>query len=168
MRLFTKTCAFYILAIGFCVTGALSAEQPDKTDLEISASPYTESVSVELNQIDTIQQPVTQYIAFYIHGNFRCGTCKKIQAFSEEVIHEAFSTELKSEKLEWRIVNMDKEIKYAEEYQLVSQALVLVEMVDGEQKNWKNLNRVWELVNNKKKFFDYVQKETRNFMAETK
>jgi hypothetical protein len=37
-------------------------------------------------------------------------------------------------------------------------------MKDGKQAEWKNLRRVWELLNNKEAFLRYVQEEVRTYL----
>ena len=39
-------------------------------------------------------------IAYYLHGNFRCITCRTIEAYAEEAITKGFADELASGRLE--------------------------------------------------------------------
>jgi len=54
---------------------------------------------------------------------------------------------------------------FIEDFSLVTKSLVLVELKDGHQVRWKNCGKVWELLNNKPKFQDYVQSEVRGYLA---
>jgi hypothetical protein len=157
-----------LIVTGIASLNVLAMDRPE-TDKQaeipgIEAKTAHPTVGVEESEA----LPERRIIAYYIHGNFRCNTCQKIETQSEEAILQAFENELDSKVLEFRIVNMDKEEHFAEDYQLVSQALVLVEMENGKQKSWKNLQKVWELVNNKDKFYAYVQQETREFLGQPK
>ena len=42
---------------------------------------------------------------------------------------------------------------------------MLVEETRGKQVRWKNLPKVWELLPDKERFFDYVQGEVRGYLA---
>jgi hypothetical protein len=37
---------------------------------------------------------------------------------------------------------------------------------DGQQEQWKNLEEIWKLVDNKDAYLAYVQRETRGFLGE--
>ena len=38
----------------------------------------------------------SQFVAYYFHGNFRCATCRKLEAYSEEAITKGFVDQLAS------------------------------------------------------------------------
>ncbi len=114
----------------------------------------------------TIETPDSEIIAYYFHGNFRCATCKKLEAYSKEAITKGFVDELQSGQLKWRLVNTDeKENKhYTEDFQLVTKSVVLVEYRDGKVERFKNLKLVWQLVGDEDGFIRYVRNETRTFL----
>jgi hypothetical protein len=105
-------------------------------------------------------------VAYYFHGNFRCATCRKLEAYSEEAITKGFADELKSGELIWRTVNTDEtENKhFTEDFQLVTKSVVLVKYKDGKVEDFKNLKLVWQLVGDEEGFIRYVRNETRSFI----
>lgn len=105
-------------------------------------------------------------IAYYFYSQPRCASCKKIEAFTEEAIRTGFEKELKSGELEWRLVDVKEKGNehFIQDYQLYSKSVVLVNMKNGEQSDWKNLQEVWNLLNDKQKFIDYIRGETRAFL----
>lgn len=107
-------------------------------------------------------------VAFYFHGNARCATCRKIEAYSEEAIRSGFESKLSDGRLEWRVVNIDESqnMHFVQDFQLVTKSVVLAEYNDGEVVRWENLKDVWQLVRSKDRFVDYVQTRTREFLAE--
>ena len=113
--------------------------------------------------------PQRQVIAYYFHGNVRCPTCRKIEAYASESIEGAFSDELKSGKLQWRALNIEEPANehFIADYQLTTRSLVLADMDGTTQRQWKNLDRVWELVGDKPSFVRYVQDEVRAYLAES-
>jgi len=106
-------------------------------------------------------------IAYYFHGNFRCITCRTIEAYSEEAITKGFADELASGRLAWRVINIDEpENKhFVREFELVTKSLVLVEYRDGKVTRRENLKQIWQLVRDKESFLDYVRTSTRNFLG---
>ncbi len=106
-------------------------------------------------------------VAYYFHGNFRCQTCRKIEAFSRDAVQSGFPEELKAGRVEWRVINVEQtgNEHFVRDYQLFSKSLVLVEKEGSKQTRWKNLQKVWTLVGNKEAFTKYVQDEIRGFLG---
>ena len=46
----------------------------------------------------------------------------------------------------------------------MTKSLVLVEYKDGKQVKWKNIEKVWQLLNNEEAFFNYVKAETEKYL----
>ena len=107
-------------------------------------------------------------VAFYFHGNKRCSTCRKLEAYSEEAIAGGFAPELDAGELEWRVVNTDDSANahFVTDFELVTKSVVLVEYRDGKVVRWKNLKLVWQLVGDQDGFLKYVRDETRDFLTE--
>lgn len=107
-------------------------------------------------------------IAYYFHGTMRCPTCQKLEQYARQVIEADFKDELASGKLVFASVNVDlKENEhFIKEYQLFTKSLVLSMVKDGVEVRNKNLQRIWELVNNKEKYSAYVREEVRAFLKD--
>jgi hypothetical protein len=108
------------------------------------------------------------FVAYYFHGNFRCATCKKLEAYSQEAISGAFADELAAKTLSWKVLNTDQEENrhFVTDFELVTKAVVLVEYRDGKVVRFENLKDVWELVGDKDEFIKYVQDSTRKFLGQ--
>lgn len=106
-------------------------------------------------------------VAIYFHGNVRCATCRKIEAYADEAIAQGFADEVASGRVEWRAVNLDEPDNkhFIDDFQLITKSVVLVEYRDGEVTRWQNLDKVWQLVRNKEDFVAYVQDGTREFIG---
>ena len=107
-------------------------------------------------------------IAYYFHGAKRCRTCRAIERYTDEAIVEGFVEELETGKLEWHIVNVDKpeDEHFVHDYELTTKSVVLVELNNGEQTRWKNLDMIWKLVGDKQAFVDYIKEETEQLLGE--
>lgn len=106
-------------------------------------------------------------IAYYFHTTQRCASCRAIEAYSREAIETAFADELEDGRLVWRTVNLD--IKgnehFIEDYGLYTKSLILVNETRGKPAQWKNLEKVWQLLPDKAKFLRYVQEEARAYLT---
>ncbi|MBI5395491.1 MAG: hypothetical protein HZA91_09375 [Verrucomicrobia bacterium] len=113
----------------------------------------------------TIRLP-HQVVAYYFHGTKRCETCQKIEKVSREALESGFADDLKSGRLERRVVNVDDPAHehFVKEYGLKTQALVLSELRDGRQTRWVNLEKIWDVVNDQAAFIKYVQDAARAYL----
>lgn len=98
---------------------------------------------------------------YFFHGRARCASCKIIEAFGKKALDSGFSEEIKSGRIVWRDIDLDEPENrhFIEDYKILSISLVLSDTRDGRQTQWKNLDRVWDLLNDESGFVEYVQKE---------
>jgi hypothetical protein len=109
-----------------------------------------------------------RYVAYYFYGDQRCASCKTIEAYAEETVQRDFGAQLQSGKLEWLTVNaMDNDNQhFLYDFSLTNQTVVLVEISDDQRLKWKRLDRVWQLLRDKKAFQTYVSDEISAFMKD--
>ena len=123
------------------------------------------------NESPTVVTPSVRphrVIAYYFHTTYRCASCRAIEAYSREAIESAFADQIKDGRILWKVVNV--EVKgnehFVKDYGLYTKSLVLVNEVRGKPTEWKNLEKVWQLLQDKPKFLRYVQDETRSYLTE--
>ncbi|MFC2172558.1 nitrophenyl compound nitroreductase subunit ArsF family protein [Acidobacteriota bacterium] len=114
------------------------------------------------------QQTSHTIIAYYFHGAVRCNTCRAIEAFTTEALKKGFSEELGKGELEYRVINVDEQENehFVKDYELTTRSVVLVDVKSGTEKRWKNLPRIWELVQDKEAFLEYIRQETSAYLSE--
>ena len=106
-------------------------------------------------------------VAYYLYTTARCATCRKLEAFAQEVIEHDFSEALQNGSLKWRPVNVQEPSNehFTQDYSLVTKSVVLVRMKGQEQISWKNLDKIWQLIWNKEDYQNYVRSELQDFMG---
>ena len=116
----------------------------------------------------SVKETPSKFVAYYFHGNFRCNNCRKIEEYSREAVDLYFSEQLKTKELTFEIINTDEPANehFVEDYQLYTRSLVIAEFKDGKQARWKNLAKVWDYLNNKEKFHEYVKSEIQNYVEQ--
>ncbi len=109
-----------------------------------------------------------EVIAYYFHTTRRCISCRKIEEYSREAIESGFAEELKKGTLEFLSINIDEpENKhFIKDYRLYTKSLIISDMENGKQKEWKNLTEIWKLLRTKDRFFKYVQNEISSYLKE--
>jgi len=115
---------------------------------------------------EKISSGETKVIVYYFHTNSRCQSCYTIEKYTKGSIEENFKDELTSGELVFKPVNVDfkKNEHFSGDYQLFTKSVVLSLVKDGEEIEFKNLKKVWELLRNRDKFYKYIEEETRKFL----
>ncbi len=148
-------------------TSAPVLESGDRHGPSVESAP-TAPDGAEAESTEAGGQTGHKLVAYYFHRTQRCKTCLKIERYAEEALKDAFPKSLDSGELECRAVNLEEPANehFVEDFQLAASSLVLVDMQDGKQREWRNLERVWELVGNELEFKAYVEAQAMVFLDE--
>ena len=103
--------------------------------------------------------PANRIVAYYFHGERRCPTCEKLEAYANEAITTGFAEAIQAGTLEFRSVNYDDPANehFVDDFGLTHQSIVIIDMTNGEQTSWENLERIWDLVGDKPAYIEYVR-----------
>jgi hypothetical protein len=147
-----------LAAVGVSV--AVSVEPKSGVDSATAKTDTTQKVKT-----DSLAAKDIVY-ASYFHGDQRCPTCMKLEAYSSEAIQSGFEKEVKDSSLVFRTVNWDREenAHYVDDYQLYTKALILSRVRNSKEIAWANLDSIWQYVGDKDKYVKYVQTHTRAFV----
>jgi hypothetical protein len=131
---------------------------------EVEPAPVTRGS--EARQRTTAPSHARKVVATYFHGNIRCATCRKVEAYAREAIDEGFQTQVAAGVVEFRAVNVDEAANrhFIHDFQLVTRSVVVTEEVDGAVARWVKLDNVWGLVGNRAAYLNYVQDAVRGYM----
>jgi len=151
------------------VTGALLAFVAVSVVFMIAKDRPSRDSSVATTEEHSAEIAATDrtLIVYYFHGNKRCNTCRTIEAYTEEAIKTGFPDELRSGRLVWIPVNVDvpENGHFVEDFGLTTRTVVLVDVDQGNEEKWTKLDRVWQLVQNKEAFVDYITDNTNVYLA---
>jgi hypothetical protein len=149
------------------ITIAPSTADPSTTD-PVTVDPVADSPSIG----DPVSPPTTPsaetYVnVYYFHGYYRCITCRNIEMYTREAVNGAFLNELGNGSLHIQILNMQDPVNeaYVNDFKLEYYVVVLEKVVDGKRVEWKKLEGVWDLLDDKDAFKKYVISETRNYLG---
>jgi len=150
-----------ILFVAASLVYLLVSQTGDNSKIE-----YGQSLELETS-VDTAAAK-EGVVAYYFHRNKRCPTCNKIEELFVQTIHERFSEQLDNGTLHYEVINIEEagNQHLEEDYELIAQAVVIVRNKEGVEREWKNLEKIWELAWDEKKFLDYVERETRTYLEQ--
>ena len=134
----------------------------------LSDESAAEAGAVTQGDESAVSDPAPQVVAYYFHGTRRCATCLKIEARSGEALKTGFPEALGNSQLVWWVINFEEpgNEHFVDEYKLYTQTLIIVDLLEGKQARWKNLDRIWQLVRDKEAFINYVQQEVQSYLGE--
>ncbi len=118
--------------------------------------------------VSVSQLPGQKVVVYYFYGKRRCYTCKKIEALTKETVNNNYMDELKNGLLEFKGIDIDKpENKhYAKDYKLYTKSVVLSEISGGKESRWKNLDQIWQKIQDEKSYAQYIKSETDKYLKE--
>lgn len=101
-------------------------------------------------------------IVYYFHGNARCASCLKIEQYTKEALEKFFYNDITSGKIDFQVVNVEEngDEHYTQDYKLYTKSVVLSRTENGKEIAYKNLEKVWQYLRNKEKFYEYIRLET--------
>ncbi|SYZ74736.1 Redox-active disulfide protein 2 [Candidatus Zixiibacteriota bacterium] len=146
-----------LLVTGMMLAMANCAIAADSTEAAASSPQAVQAITPD---------SAHQVIAYYFHGTRRCSNCIKIEKYTHEAIDSAFSDALKDGHLVWRVLNTDEDSNahFVDDYQLYTKSVVLVDLHHGKQVRWKNLEKVWEHLDDESAFKQYIRDEAALFL----
>lgn len=99
----------------------------------------------------------SDYTIYYFMTDYKCSTCNKIEKYTKEAL-----SEIDYKNIDFQIVNInEKENKhFITDFNLYTKSVVLFKN-DGTS---KNLDKIWNYLNDKIKFKDYLKMEIANFI----
>jgi len=156
--MFARMWLVLLLAVGVSLAG--TTDQKSGTD-----STAVKTGTVQTVKTDSVAVKDVVF-ASYFHGDVRCPTCMKLEAYSSEAILAGFDKAVKDSLVVFRTVNWDREenAHFVDDYQLYTKALILSRVRDGKEIAWTNLDSIWQYVGDKDKYVKYVQAHTRTFL----
>ena len=107
--------------------------------------------------------PATKLVVYFFSEGKECTTCEQIPLYTRAALEGNFAKELKAGEIVWCAIDVDepRNAHYIDEYQIFAKTIVLSRIVAGEQTRFKNLVRIWDHVNDKSAFIDFVSNEIR-------
>lgn len=105
-------------------------------------------------------------VVYYLHTTNRCYSCTRIEKLTYLAIAEAFEQELGEGRVKFASINVeqDENKHFINDYKLYTKSVIVSDVALGEERRWKNLQRVWELLREDEAFKEYVQEEVRLYL----
>ena len=104
----------------------------------------------------------------YFYSNTRCTTCRAIESQTSEVVQSQYAAQLQDGTIAWKTLNYedDNNSGLMEKFEIVMPVVVLMRYEDDEMADWKRLDEVWGIVNDKPAFASFIKDEIDAMLSE--
>jgi serine protease inhibitor ecotin len=108
-----------------------------------------------------------QVIMTYFISGSRCESCQKIEALTKETAEKDFAEALAGGKLVFRVIDTGEpgHRHFIKDYQLTSKTVILSHRKDGKETEWKDMARVWDLLEDAPAFHAYLGEQIRKYLG---
>ncbi|MHA1655259.1 MAG: nitrophenyl compound nitroreductase subunit ArsF family protein [Candidatus Heimdallarchaeota archaeon] len=137
----------------------------------VSIYAFSGNANSQKTEVDSVVKTVSsvsdsKVVAYYFYTTARCVSCHKIEQYTKESLEKYFFDEIASGKIDFQMINIDEPQNkhFIQDYQLYTKSVVLSKVSDGKEVKFKNLDKVWNLLGSKDKFYEYIKDETNNFI----
>lgn len=106
-------------------------------------------------------------VVYYFHGTVRCPTCEAIEAQAHATVTKDFAAQLADGGIVWKVLNYEQPANatFVKKFDILAPIVVLAKMQGGQIADWRRLDEVWVLVNDKPAFAKYVHEQIAQMLA---
>ena len=100
-------------------------------------------------------------VVYYFHGSVRCATCEAIESQSHETLEKEFALPLERGDIVWKVLDYEVEANadLKKQFEIQVPVVVLAQLKNGEVANWRRLDQVWALWDDKPAFAQFIRGE---------
>ena len=111
----------------------------------------------------------TQTVVYYFYTSSRCASCMRIEAWTKECLELEFGPDLKAGRIAWKPVNLEEDgnMHFVEDFKLTAKTVIVCNYRDGKPGRYADLVDVWQLLNDKGRFFLLVRTKVREHLGST-
>lgn len=107
-----------------------------------------------------------QYLrVYYTHANVRCETCNSIERKTRELLESKFKKELADGRVEWQVINFQKNEAFAKKFDVTTSGVIVVLMNGDKVVDYERLENVWTLLGDTLSFNAYLAKAFSKFLS---
>ena len=110
--------------------------------------------------------PENGVIIYQFHRRFRCDACYKLETSINEALKTHFPEELKAGSLIFKVIDLDAEGSgdFEKQYDFFYNTVIMVDMENGKETRFKNLEEVWGLVDDKEAVVEFIRSEVAEYL----
>ena len=105
---------------------------------------------------------------YYFYANPRCYSCQMIEDYTRFSVESNFKSDYNGYKVVFKLIDVGEPSNkhYIQDYWLSSKSVVAQKFINEKPIKWKRLDKVWQLLESKDTFVNYVTSEIKNLADE--
>jgi hypothetical protein len=158
---------FLFGTLSSCST-AETANSKKVEEKKVTASSGKTALSTDTSKNTSVNpKEDNQLVVYYFMTSARCFSCHYIEEKTRAAINETFAEQLKSGRLVIKTINIEVSPNehFVNDYKLYTKSVILSDTKSGKEVNWKNLDKVWQLIGNDQGFKEYIVKEVKTVLG---
>jgi hypothetical protein len=110
-----------------------------------------------------------QVVVYYFHRKFRCQSCEVLESTLMNTMQVTYSNHFGAGRLAMCIINVDdpENRHYLEQFEILSNSIVIVEKKSGVILRYKNLESIWDVSEDREAVTQLLQTEVSDFLPES-
>ncbi|KPL02519.1 MAG: hypothetical protein AMJ73_08630 [candidate division Zixibacteria bacterium SM1_73] len=158
----------WIFLLVFCVmiSGASSSRVDGQKSREIRTSAEKDTVAPESKR-PAPPADIDSLLVIHFHPEVQCSCCIKVGIYAKEGLERFYPKAYKDSCIIFREYNIDEDTSTAKKYKIFWSALGF-EKFSGKTREFKEIESVWEVCEEREKFLPNFKRELDEFMNETK
>jgi hypothetical protein len=152
----------------FCVSilGANLSRANGQKSGEVRPLTKQDSTSSRARQVTPLPG-IDSLLVIHFHPEVQCSCCIKVGMYAKEGLEKFYAKLYKDSCIIFREYNIDEDSSTAKKYKIFWSALGF-EKFSGEKNEFKEIESVWEICEDKEKFLPNFKKELDEFIKGTK
>ena len=110
-----------------------------------------------------------QVVVYYFHRKFRCQSCEVLESTLLDTMQVTYSNHFGAGRLAMCIINVDEPENrhFLEQFQIISNSIVIVEKRSGTVSRYKNLESIWDVAEDRDAITHLLRTEVAGFLPES-
>lgn len=158
---------FFLLVLTISFVRAADTPVPaDKPPYYMSNRQLDESLKADAEA----SKPGRYVRLVYFHRIPGCPTCQLMSRYIYQTVQTKFPEFTKNKTLVLRYMNFEDSqfASFAQAFNVKSPTLIAIEVQNGKDVRYWNLNQIWPLAADKEKFQEYIETKVRNLLEDKK
>ncbi len=110
-----------------------------------------------------------QVVVYYFHRKFRCQACEVLESTLQNTMQIIYADHFGAGRLAMCIINVDDpgNRHYLEQFEILSNSIVIVEKKSGVVSRYKNLESIWDVSQDREAITQMLRTEMAGFLPES-
>lgn len=110
-----------------------------------------------------------QIVVYYFHRKFRCQSCDVLESTLQRTLQVTYADQFGAGRLAMCVINVDEPENrhYLEQFQILSNSIVIVRKKSGLVSSYKTLESIWDISQDREAIDQMLRTEVAGFLSES-